>query len=384
MSARKRTLAWLAVPVLVLAGPRLTFGQLPDPSPVPFPQPAESAGPAPGPPPSDSAPPATPPVNPDQPVKRDNPADGWSSPAAGGLSPLFGPTVGQLVPRADYRAAWFPEERVVGQGTRLGFVQQDFSLVCPLGQDACNDLSGTIHLRNELFQGEAIFPETGRPFPEDLWNIRFGLNYRHLFDNDWSAGGSVTVGSASDKPFRTINEITAGVNAFLRIPQGEHNAWLFTLSYSNTSQLPFPIPGIAFLWQPSDQFRANLGLPFQIMYRPVEDLTLDLSYMLLTTIHARATYRLMPWLHIYGGYDWNNEAYLLSDRTDLNDRLFYYDQRVTAGVQWILCKNASLDLSAGYTFDRYYFIGQSFSDRNNNRIDVGDGPFVAFQLRARW
>jgi hypothetical protein len=178
--------------------------------------------------------------------------------------------------------------------------------------------------------------------------------------------------------------MTAGVNGFLRVPQGEHNAWLFSLSYSSNSELPIPIPGVAFLWQPSEYFRMNVGLPFQIMYRPLDDLTFDFSYMLLTSVHARATYRVCPQVRVYAGYDWNNESYLPADRLNEEDRLFYYDQRLTAGLQYILSRCATLDFSGGYTFDRFYFEGRSFSDRNHNRIDVGDGPFLSADFRVRW
>jgi hypothetical protein len=286
--------------------------------------------------------------------------------------------------RADFRTTWFPDEPVKGQGTDLGFVRTDLSLMAPFWQDSCNEWAGTVHVRGEFFNTDAILPLTGQPFPGELWNIRLGTSYRYLFDNGWISGVSASVGSASDEPFHSIHEMTAGLNAFLRIPQGEHNAWLFTLAYSPNSELPFPIPGVAYVWQPSDHFRMNVGLPFQLMYRPIDDLTLDLSYMLVRTVHARATYRLMPRLRVYVAYDWENESYFLADRENNNDRFFYYDMRLTSGVQWALSKRASLDLAAGYTFDRFYFEGQNYSNRNLNRLDIGDGPFGSVQFLIRW
>jgi hypothetical protein len=92
----------------------------------------------------------------------------------------------------------------------------------------------------------------------------------------------------------------------------------------------------------------------------------------------------LPQVRVYAGYDWDNESYLPVDRPNENDRLFYYDQRLTAGVQADVRKNITLDLSGGYTFDRFYFIGHSFSDQHHDRIDVGDGPFLSLQVRTRW
>jgi hypothetical protein len=292
--------------------------------------------------------------------------------------------VGQAPLRAGYRLSWFPDERVAGQPTTLGYVQQDFSLGFPLWQNCTDEWTGLVSVRGELFNTGAILPDTRQPFPDELWNIRFGTTYRHLFDNGWIAGGTVTVGTASDQPFHSINEMTAGVNAFWLLPQGERNAWLFTLSYSPTSELPFPIPGVAYVWQPSDCFRMNIGLPFQLMYRPFDDLTLDFSYMLLRTVHARATYRLDRRFCVYVGYDWENESYFLADRLNDEDRFFYYNQRVSAGLRAKLSPCVSLDLSSGYVFDRFYFEGRSFNDSHFNRVDVANAPFVSFQVQARW
>jgi hypothetical protein len=302
----------------------------------------------------------------------------------GGLGDWLNPDVGHLLLRANYGIAWLPNESVQGQGTDLGFVRNDFTFSFPVWQDTRNEWSASTRLSVETFHTGAVLPDTRQPFPHELWNIGFGTSYRHLFDNAWIGGATLQFGSASDKPFHSIEEMFVGVSAFLRLPQGEHNAWLFSLHYSPLSELPFPVPGVAYIYQPSEYFRANIGLPLQLMYRPIDELTFDFSYMLLTNIHARATYRLAPRIRIYAGYDWNNESYFLADRTNDNDRLFYFDQRLTAGVLFPIAPYASIDLSGGFSFDRFYFEGQHFSDRNHNRIDVGDAPFLALRFQARW
>ncbi len=324
--------------------------------------------------------PPAPPV----PIQELGPPPEAFSPSDRGFGGMMNPTVGHMVPRFDYRFWWFPSEAVRGQPTELGYTQHDLSLVCPVWQEGVDELSVSAHVRAEFFKTDAVLVDTMQPFPDELWNIHFGANYRHLFDNGWIAGGGVSVGSASDKPFHSINEMTAGVNAFLRVPSGEHNAWIFTLSYSPTSELAFPVPGVAYLWQPSPDFRAFIGLPFSLMWRPMDDLTLDLSYMLIRTVHARATYRLCKPARIYVAFDWANEAYFLADRPSDNDRFFYYDKRLSGGVLLNFGPAVSLDLSAGYVFDRFYFEGRNYNDRNFDRIDVGNGPFMAVRLGVRY
>jgi len=371
---------------LLLSFPNSARAQAPGDSPPPAPKPVVDA-PSELPPPTPVLPgalvdhPPSPPHLPELP-----PAETFApgERGFGGFGGTMSPIVGHLVPLASYRFAWFPSERVQGQPTNLGYTRHDLSLVVPVWQDAIDELSLNAHVRAEFFTTNAILPDTLQPFPDELWNVHFGATYRRLFDNGWIAGGSVSVGSASDKPFHSINEMTAGVNAFLRIPRGEHDAWIFTLSYSPTGELGFPVPGVAYLWQPSPDFRAFIGLPFSLMWRPIDDLTLDFSYMLIRTVHARATYRLCPAARVYTAFDWSNEGYFLADRPSDNDRFFYYDKRLSAGVLFHLNHNATLDFSGGYAFDRFYFEGARFSDNGFNRVDVGNGAFLAVRIGVRY
>jgi hypothetical protein len=322
----------------------------------------------------DSPPPSAPP---EQPLSRD-----VASPL-GGMLGGFDPRL-LATPRADYKATYFFNEPVSGQPTHLGYLEQDVLLSVPVYHDGCDVLAFTFRGRNETFSTQAILPDSGRRFPEDLWALNFGTTYAHTFDSGWIMGGTVSFGSASDKPFHSIDEMTLGVNAFLRIPSGERNAWLFGLAYSPTGEINFPIPTVAYIYNPSDELRVNIGLPFQVMYRPTRDLQLDFSYMLLRTVHARATYRICQPVRVHVGFDWGNEAYFLADRQNVNDRFFYYDKRLSTGVQYVVTPNFSLDLTGGYTFDRFYFEGAQFSDHAANQLSVGNGAYLSFQGRLRW
>lgn len=294
---------------------------------------------------------------------------------------------GRPAPFASYRATWYPDQPVSGQGTKLGYLESDFLFSTPLFQTTTDQLSLRTNVRNEAFNTGAVLPDSGRAFPGDLWNVQAGLTYTHRFDNNWVAGGVLNIGSASDKPFRSIDEMTIGGVGFLRVPSGDRNAWLFSLAYSPTGQIAFPIPGVAYFYQPSDRFYANIGLPFQVGYRPTDDVFLDFSYMLLTTVHAGVVYRVTPvspQLFLHAAFDWKNESYFLANRTDQQERLFYYDKTLSVGARYNFNRHISLDLSCGYAFDRFYFTGRTLSDRHHDRVDVGDGPFASIQLQGRW
>jgi hypothetical protein len=69
---------------------------------------------------------------------------------------------------------------------------------------------------------------------------------RWKLDNGWIVGGDLVVGSASDRPFASIDEISFQADALLRVPWRESFAWIFLLNYSNIREFAphFPLPGV--------------------------------------------------------------------------------------------------------------------------------------------
>lgn len=300
---------------------------------------------------------------------------------------LLAPELGTLPVRADYRVTTFKDQPVAGQPAELGLLQQDFSLSLPLRQSPTDEWYASLRIRNQEFATGARLPDTGEPFPDELWNVRIGTGYRHRFDSGWIGALDVTVGSPSDRPFASMDEIDVNATAVLRVPARERDAWIFFLNYGNNREfLPnIPIPGIGYSYEPSDQFTAVISTGVvSLRYRPVETLTLSASYVAIRTVDVRLTYQVFRPVRLWVGFDWTNERYLRADRADPDDRLFYYEKRVRAGVIIGLARQLFVDVDVGYSFDRFYFEGEGYSDRNHNRIDVGDGPFAQIRVGARF
>jgi len=130
----------------------------------------------------------------------------------------------------------------------------------------------------------------------------------------------------------------------------------------------------------------NIGAPFFLKWHFADRMTLDFFYVPIRNVNARITLDPVDYvgMHIYGAFNWSNEAYFLANRTDDQDRFFGYEKRITLGVQFDLPYRLRFDVSGGYVFDRFYFIGHQYSDRDNNRVDVRGGLFVALQLRLQF
>jgi hypothetical protein len=284
-----------------------------------------------------------------------------------------------------YKATWYPSRPVSNPAEELGLVRQNLSGAIPVWREGGDTVLLMAGIRHTLFSTDVILPDTRRPFPNELWNISTGLLYIHKFENGWTGGLSSTFGSASDKPFDSIHEMNVSFFGFLQKPaRNDRDSWLFSLMYSPVGNLTFPVPGVAYLWKPSDDLHMSIGFPFLLKWKPVEDLTLTCSYIPVTNVNARASYRLRDGLEAYGGFEWLNEAYFLADRAVQRDRFLALEKRLIAGFRWDFWKHAALDVNAGYAFDRYYGEGDNPFSNLRDRVDVRPGAFVGVNLLVRW
>lgn len=199
--------------------------------------------------------------------------------------------------------------------------------------------------------------------------------------NGWNVGGMVMFGSASDEPFAALRDMTFTTAGFMNVPaRNRRDAWNFSLFYSPTSQLPFPIPGVAYVWRPSSEFEATIGLPPSIRYRPTDRFTLSASCMPLTNFRVCAEQQLADDWAVYASYQAYNETYFLADRTEDDQRFYVFDQRTSIGLKRKICNGFMLDFSAAYLFDRQLFQGFNFSQDREDVLKFDPGMGLTLQL----
>lgn len=282
-----------------------------------------------------------------------------------------------------YRAFWFPSVGVEGQSGDWGLVGQDLSARCPVWVDLPNVVMFTAGVQNRQINTDVIMPDSHMKYPNQLWNVQAGMMYMRQLAGNRMLGGGVNLGSASDQPFASGSELNVSMNAMYRTPSGERNAWMFMLMYSPMGEIQFPIPCVSYSYNPSEQFRANIGLPLSFTYKPDDRWTFEASYMLIHTIHAKATYKLSEQLSFFAGYDWSNEVYILCNRIEDDDRFFLYDQRVTMGLTTPVVSWLTVELAGGYAFDRYSFSGQHWDSPETDRVNIDPGPFASLVASIR-
>jgi len=307
--------------------------------------------------------------------------------AQDGVFRWVGGDLGKGRPSLNYQFLGYSTEDVDSQGEDFKLNEHRLFSLVPFLQSAERDASVYLNLRAQDVGTSAILPDTRESFPDELWDIRLGGQYRQRFDNGWIGGVALGFGSASDKPFASWDEIFLDVNLFTRIPDEGRNAWLLFVNYSKTREfLPnVPLPGVGYWYEPSDQARLVVGIPFAFLnLRPVKEISFSFSYFIVRSVRARVTYSPLQSLHLYGNFEWRNESYYRAERQDDKDRLFYYEKQISAGIQVSLNRHVSIDLSGGYALDRFYFEGRDYEDRDQNRVSIGNGPFVALRAGVRF
>lgn len=318
----------------------------------------------------------------------DGPGDDDELPAAGvasrptdrgGMGGMFGGGGGSPI---GYRFFGEPERPVEGQAGDFAHWGQEIRLSYPVWKSAPHVVLVSTSVTNDLYDTSAVFPR-GTEFPGSLWNIRLGANYFRSLANDWKLGGGVNIGSASDVPFGALRDVNPAVFSFLRIPRGE-NAWNLSVFYSPLSEIPFPIPGVAYYWHVSDELQMNVGIPAQLTWKPSESFTFAASYMLLHTINVRGTWHFDEAWSAYVAYENRNRSWFLHDRVRDDERLFAYDQGVLVGLQRRFWSKFQAEVMGGYLFERFYFIGADYADRNRDRIDIEAGATMGAQVGIAW
>lgn len=306
---------------------------------------------------------------------------------------LLGGELGRLTPRVNYQVRSYFDAEVEKQREKLHMVRHEVGVSLPVLQDRTQEW--TLFTRATAYDVDTgarlpfawnDLPHPRPELPNRLWDVRVGTSYRRQLSNGWVAGGSVAVGSASDRLFASGEEWLADASGFVRIPQGERDHWLLLINYSGNRQfLPHvPLPGVGYLHHPNDTLRLLAGFPWSsVRWEPLERLALEASYFFPRVVHAEASYRVIEPVKLYVAFDWDNDRFLRADRQDADDRLFYDDKRVAAGVRWTIIEQLELDFSGGWSFDRYFFEGESYDDRNERRIDIADAPMLMLELRYR-
>lgn len=300
---------------------------------------------------------------------------------------LLRPTLGGLQPSLSAESALSPDRGVAGQAADFGLVRHRLRGIAPLTQSPQHEWALFGRLEELDIDTRALLPTTGEAFPDALWDLGLGTAARRRLDNGWILGGALQVGSPSDRPFASLDEVTLSADAFLRVPWSTAWAGIALLNYSTGREFApeLPLPGFALAYEPDRQLSVLAGIPFSsIRWAPTGGLELTAAYLLLRTVRAQVSLRLLEPLRVFAGFDWESQRFFRHDRQRDEDRLTAYEKRIGGGLRWDPTPRLFAEASGGYAFDRFWFEGEKYRDRDVNRLELGDGPYLQLRLGVRF
>jgi hypothetical protein len=286
--------------------------------------------------------------------------------------------------RAPFRLAtsFAPNESVRGSDDSLAARSIASQVGFPVRIYPDGILLGTSSLKYTRLSTDAVLPRSGTSVPDELWDVRAGMFLTRELASGWKVGGLFNFGSASDQPFNSADELTLTSLGFLSVPAKNRDAWNFSLFYSPTSQLAFPIPGVAYLWRPSDELEAQIGLPASLTYAPSDSFSFRARYTPVTDVFVEARQAVAPDWSVFTRYQIVNETYFLADRSEREDRFFQFEQQVGAGLSRRLPAGFSFEIGAAYLFDRRFFHSSDFDLDSDDQIEVD--PTVSYSFQLIW
>jgi len=229
--------------------------------------------------------------------------------------------------------------------------------------------------------------------PNQLYDIQFGGNYFRPLEKDKIFGANLSVGSASDFPFWSLNETTFNATASLFYP-GDNPKSKYMVLVNESNNRPFlnyiPIPGFIWFYTPDPEDHLLLGFPFAgYTHRwnntlGKEALHFSIFYLVPSILKAQLIQDMNSWWRVFTGFDWRQEMYLLRSRPATTDRLFYDEKRVFAGTSFDFGKSITLDLSGGYAFARSFFEGDKVTDPYDGYSSLNATGYVDAALTARF
>jgi hypothetical protein len=283
-------------------------------------------------------------------------------------------------------AFWAPATPVVGQAATLSMNAEFARLAAPLvmPQEGSPLWLGIAKFGRLELATDAVLPDSGERVPSQLWLVETGVTHIRPQDNGGTLGGTFLFGTASDQPYAAGRDLTLMAVGFWQKPAANgRDDWSFSVFYSPTSQLPYPLPGIAYVWKPDDTLEAKIGLPGGIEYRPDDDWEFSLTYFPLVNVAAVARRRLTEQASLFATYRTDTQIYFLADRVIDDDRFYVFDQRAAIGLERQIAGGFSLESTVSYLFDRTLFQGTSFSSGRRDVVDFDPGIALAVQLLWR-
>jgi hypothetical protein len=215
-------------------------------------------------------------------------------------------------------------------------------------------------------------------------SVAFGMGIAEK--DGWLFGLSVGVGYAAAGAFNDGNGWYGKADLAFGKQLDDVSSVGVVINYDgNRSFMPdIPLPGFAYRRRIDEKLLLAIGFPFaSVEWKPIEKLTLNLSYFIPDDGEIKVDYEILKNLGLFGSFAGRRDAFHYDELPNSSDRLIYVQRRAEVGVRWSPVEQASLLVAGGYLFDQEFNVG--WDTRDMDRVaKPSDEPYVRIGLEMRF
>lgn len=187
-----------------------------------------------------------------------------------------------------------------------------------------------------------------------LHNQSMGLGAKKDFESGASLSLFASYATASDHPYGSPRNSWIEGGFIYKSPQTENRSWIFAVNQSNNRGIengkPFPYFGV--MYEPDPEFTALYGFPFLRLRWGIPD-ALKTTWNLTpfgTRLDLEKNLRDHFVLNVF--MEASVRSYLLDQRLDENDRIYYHEVTLEASLKKNVTKTTGVVFGVGYSFER--------------------------------
>jgi hypothetical protein len=230
----------------------------------------------------------------------------------------------------------------------------------------------------------ALFLDLDTPseaVPRNLTDLSIGFaSPLKQFDNGWYIVAGVGAGYAGEQLFNYSGSLYGKATFIVGKEFNERYSILAALSYDGNRLLypDIPIPAVALTINMRPQFQMALGFPYTTFtYKPNDKIKVELTAR-IGTASLTGAYNITKQLRLFGSFDSIGRAFRLKE-LHRDDRLFFQQRRLEAGVLFRPIKEIGITVAGGYGFAQEFTTG--FDDRDTHLVyKPSDEGYVRFGL----
>lgn len=300
-------------------------------------------------------------------------------PGSGPLGALGGLTgLGAQVPSLSYEGRFIPGSS--GSPETPSFLESNLNTSVPVFKREKNTVAVTLGGGN-LHLSEPVILSSGTKVSTNFYKAEVGLQYSRSLENKRRFGLRGSVGYSGDKIDTETQSFNVSAN--YSFPGSNDNQWVLMVMMSNNSPLGtfVPVPGFFYIYR-TPTFTGLFGLPIlSIQWTPINPWSFSFSAF-GPTLKSEVAYGEIDKTQFFTGFGWRQQRYLLSERTNEDERLTIEEKNAEIGFRRPLFQGVFSEFQTGYTFDRSIYLGEGLFNKDGGDSDLEGNWYVRWSVKV--